>query len=578
MGMPIMPQGTPRERMYPYWYAAVVSISPHSKADHTDRDLVLVPKKGRPVTQCQHCRSERKKRSAHVSCECGEGSDKPHHSKEKCIHLREAEERIKVGVHEDCTDSKHAAHVAAVADEQGCCCPHGGKCTCTLQKRHFDGDGEVTPPHGPAVKPRLETTKSDNSLGAIHHRHHKPVHRKNHLAHECGMPYKMPMPRAKTDHGVSSRAGRSVDSLALDSNMTADSSIFAPQTLVPLDTGRRMSKSEQHSPRVTTVDHYCSVHGLPEFNSIDFSSLGPVQTNQSMLSMPNDVYNITPIEPLSAIGDGSFDPWSTVPSADSATLPDNNPFGVWPTNPDVYGLAQPALTAASSGTQSEVDEIPFVEETSTFGMPSIQEDTNTTFGLGDFTSNQPFGEQNRRSLPANLLKDMTSAAEWPFQFNDAATIQARVDAAQVTAFNYNDDVWEGSNLSSITDMPKRHTHHGLSHVNRPSSRSVGPAAAPSNDAMRALFPEMNFDGSYFDSSGLNQDFGMSGTDADAANTLSQMDFGSTNEGTDFSTEDVDFTSQQWADGSMSIANDNYDSSYDLNQEYSDPGFDLNWSQ
>ncbi|KAI7656840.1 hypothetical protein KC319_g9647, partial [Hortaea werneckii] len=39
-----------------------------SGCNHTDRELTLVPKKGRPVTQCQHCRQERKKRSAHVSC------------------------------------------------------------------------------------------------------------------------------------------------------------------------------------------------------------------------------------------------------------------------------------------------------------------------------------------------------------------------------------------------------------------------------------------------------------------------------------------------------------------------------
>lgn len=46
-----------------------------------DRPLQHINKKGRPVSQCQHCRAMRKSRSAHVKCECGE---KTH----KCIHLR----------------------------------------------------------------------------------------------------------------------------------------------------------------------------------------------------------------------------------------------------------------------------------------------------------------------------------------------------------------------------------------------------------------------------------------------------------------------------------------------------------
>jgi len=46
------------------------------KADRTctctDRKLLPIAKKGRPVSQCNHCRSMRKSRSAHVKCDCGE--------------------------------------------------------------------------------------------------------------------------------------------------------------------------------------------------------------------------------------------------------------------------------------------------------------------------------------------------------------------------------------------------------------------------------------------------------------------------------------------------------------------------
>jgi len=47
-----------------------------------DRPLVHVNKKGRPVSQCQHCRGLRKARSQHVKCECHDKA----HSKDDCPH------------------------------------------------------------------------------------------------------------------------------------------------------------------------------------------------------------------------------------------------------------------------------------------------------------------------------------------------------------------------------------------------------------------------------------------------------------------------------------------------------------
>lgn len=312
-----------------------------------------MPKKGRPVTQCQHCRQERKKRSAHVSCDCGE-AEKPHHSKEKCVHLREAEERAKAGFRDEPAVEKSAAHLAAVAEEQGCCCHHGGHCTCAMLKKDAGRDS-ATPPHGPAVKPRLETTKSDGHITKFTNGHHKPVHRKNHLAHESGMPYKMPMPRAHTLHTVSAKARRSVDSLALDNTMPFNPSAFTPQTSAPFNSERRMSKSEQPSPKLSGTDMAFPPFGNSKLSTMDFSSLGPVQTNYGMPSSATGGFNSSAMEPMSGMTDTSFDPWSALPSGDSASMPNNNPFGVWPSQADITGMSQPALTAASSGTQSEID-------------------------------------------------------------------------------------------------------------------------------------------------------------------------------------------------------------------------------
>ncbi|KAM0746502.1 hypothetical protein T439DRAFT_269137, partial [Meredithblackwellia eburnea MCA 4105] len=41
-----------------------------SKCTHTDRTLVEIKKKGRPVSQCSHCRDLRKSYSVHGKCNC----------------------------------------------------------------------------------------------------------------------------------------------------------------------------------------------------------------------------------------------------------------------------------------------------------------------------------------------------------------------------------------------------------------------------------------------------------------------------------------------------------------------------
>ncbi|KAF1823591.1 copper-fist-domain-containing protein, partial [Dissoconium aciculare CBS 342.82] len=358
-----------------------------SGCNHTDRELTLVPKKGRPVTQCHHCRLERKKRSAHVKCDCGE-TEKVHHPKEKCIHLREAEERAKAGLHEVLNHDKDAGHLVAVAEEQGCCCHHGGKCTCSLLKKETNDMLLDDIPHGPAVqKPRLESTRSDGSITVFANGHHKPVHRKNNAAHETGMPYKMPLSRSTTDHTLPSAARRSVDSLSLNTNLNIPHAPFSMSTNIDSNA----FKSEQHSPTVRETSRSGSLGA--NFSNIDLNALGLVQTNQSVDSIESNAFPM--FDPSSGVD--SQDPWSTFPSSDSLVFPNNNPFGAWATTFDASTLVQPALTAGSSCTQSDIDEIPPTDDMYNFTMPSIAED----FDLNDATADG--NNVNRRSLPPNFF-------------------------------------------------------------------------------------------------------------------------------------------------------------------------------
>jgi len=88
-------------------YACDACVRGHrvSNCHHSDRPLQHINKKGRPVSQCNHCRSARKARSSHVKCDCGEKTS-------KCAHIQPAVD----------------GHTST------CCCNHGGRCSCAGKK------------------------------------------------------------------------------------------------------------------------------------------------------------------------------------------------------------------------------------------------------------------------------------------------------------------------------------------------------------------------------------------------------------------------------------------------------------
>jgi len=540
-----------------------------SGCTHTDRELILVPKKGRPVTQCQHCRQERKKRSAHVKCECGE-AEKPHHPKEKCIHLREAEEKAKAnGFFEDHHDEKDHVHLAAVTEEQGCCCPHGGKCTCALLKKEDDHDG-VSPPHGkPAVqKPRLESHKSESAITVFANGHHKPVHRKNHAAHECGMPYKIPMSKYKQDPNASRIARRSMDNLSLNTqNMAA---IAAAHPLPQFNPARRMSKSEQTSPRLRP-SLFGNYQGMSDnqLATVDFAGLDAVRTNETAQSTTSES-GFQMMEPVSSVADTFFDPWSAFPSGDSQTMPNNNPFGVWPTAHDLSGVNQPALTAASSGTQSEADEIPIMEDVFEPGMPSIQEDPSRN-GLIPDNSNQV----NRRSLPPNFFGNAdfamsafnNSNINWPAQFDVYNNTNDKTKSVDMQQSPMYDNSWQMP-ISQSTQPAPLLSMGGLPISNAPSVPQSSGSATPPDDLMRTLFPEMDFDNDNFGADNAYKQ----ANPTSAPSISSGVDLGA------LSDQDMGFAAQSWTDGSLSVPNDPFTSPYAYPDDFTSQNYSSGWTQ
>ncbi|ELR08097.1 hypothetical protein VC83_01625 [Pseudogymnoascus destructans] len=199
-----------------------------SNCQHADRALQHIAKKGRPVSQCTHCRTLRKSRSAHVKCDCGEKI----HTKAACTHGKE--------------DSKDT-----------CCCGHGGRCACALKKEYLEAVPESESDEGSIPesteirRPRAHTGQSDSTgLTVLANGHHKSSHKHTHMAHKkCGHPYVVPRPHPIQGSTSIGLANRSVDNLPHLSNVEAlHGESHIKDSIVSARQEERKIKSEHGSP------------------------------------------------------------------------------------------------------------------------------------------------------------------------------------------------------------------------------------------------------------------------------------------------------------------------------------------
>lgn len=140
-----------------------------SSCTHTERPLYEIKRKGRPVTQCEHCRNLRKTKQLHVRCECASKGPQPSLAGPARTHSLADETRKGVpgptatfprgfkDVHEEhmAAETLHAlagngpdpdanraarldailnpATFSAIEDVDMCQCMNGGPCTCCTE-------------------------------------------------------------------------------------------------------------------------------------------------------------------------------------------------------------------------------------------------------------------------------------------------------------------------------------------------------------------------------------------------------------------------------------------------------------
>ncbi|KAG9228820.1 hypothetical protein BJ875DRAFT_223174 [Amylocarpus encephaloides] len=339
-----------------------------SNCQHGDRPLQHINKKGRPATQCTHCRSLRKSRASHVRCECG---GEKAHGKGACTSDGDSPDT--------------------------CCCSHGARCTCALKKEHLDPvlESDSDEPPQPVVetnkrRPRALTVQSENSLTSFVNGHHRPVHKHNTMAHKCGLPYTVP--RSQPIHGSSPTglaANRSVDNLPHTNTVDAlHSDSHIKDSIVSAQQEQRMVKSEHGSPVVSPASN------LDQWNSM----LPPLDlTHISSEYVPSlDAFSSLPDhdQPLFSAGLGttSID-WSHYDGLDFNNG-DNFAASSYSQAPSFTGFDfsstdQPALTTTS--TSGEISE---VEDFGSLGEPMAPPPSminNTKYG-SDFDTSDFGGE------------------------------------------------------------------------------------------------------------------------------------------------------------------------------------------
>lgn len=321
-----------------------------------DRPLTHINKKGRPVSQCTHCRGLRKSRAAHVKCDCGEKS----HTKGECIFAERTDSKSELSVDDTVSVSDQYA-----VDQYSCCCTHGARCTCALKRDYLDPVPEMDPPgSSPSSssirKPGLTTTRSENSVMVFSNGHHKPAHKHNDMAHKCGAPYKIP--RSHTVHGHTDIAQRSMDSLPLITSADgAPSQIH--DSIISAQGDVRLSKSEHGSPRPKPGSNFERLNSslppldlpLPAFDN---------RTGQQSIRL-NGTTGFDGYYSPSDFESMTFSAGLSMPPVDWSAfdLPLDTAFSASYSQPPSYAsldhsnIGQSGLTTSSSGEISEVEDL-----------------------------------------------------------------------------------------------------------------------------------------------------------------------------------------------------------------------------
>ncbi|OJD14172.1 hypothetical protein AJ78_05459 [Emergomyces pasteurianus Ep9510] len=269
-----------------------------SNCQHADRPLSHINKKGRPVSQCPHCRGLRKARTTHTKCDCGE---KPH-TKAEC-------------------PSKEPGDNQA-GNRKLCCCSHGTRCTCAAKRdSNLETVPELGPPRSGAAsqlsqsRPHVAAINADDVLPGF-----SPRYSKNRTsdASKRGVPYAIP--RSNTVHVSSGLARRSADHLPLPEADVGQNETLVVDSITNAPHPVRRVRSEHGSPANTPFPGIENMsHGIPHLDI----SLAPFDSNN----------------PASGLFDSQDQNIDQFYSPETEAFPETPNFNVPPVDWSTFGLS-----------------------------------------------------------------------------------------------------------------------------------------------------------------------------------------------------------------------------------------------
>lgn len=400
-----------------------------SNCQHSDRPLQHIQKKGRPVSQCTHCRTLRKSRSAHVKCDCGEKS----HTKGTCSHSKESDSKADI-----------------------CCCSHGGRCACALKKEHLDpvpesdsdeGSGSLSTPPVDIRRPRAHIAQSEGSgLTVFNNGHHKPAQKHNQMAHKCGLPYVVP--RANSIHG--GMANRSVDNLPHTNTIDAlHSESQIKDSIVSAQQEQRKVKSEHNSPLMGVASNLENLNGqLPPLDLTNLDSMDGFTFPVSMDGLPNMTDIDQPIF-SAGLSAASID-WSHYDGLEFNENFTTSELGQAPSFSgfDFSSIDQPALTTTStSGEISEVEDFASFKE-----LGQVHHTMGTLQYGSDFDTSDPGDNEGYRLSTASSYMALPQAQILTNNENETLDIDKFLDGLAASTSNASDgDMQHGLPITSAFD-------------------------------------------------------------------------------------------------------------------------------
>ncbi|KAE9985144.1 hypothetical protein EG327_004812 [Venturia inaequalis] len=420
----------------------------------------MIAPKGRPVKQCEHCRSARKDKSHHAKCDCGS---------KKLKDVPESDPTM---------------------ESIDCCCHKGAECLCGIKSEMADRRQETilrrrTMPV--KSKPCLSSSNSDQSLPRLNGPKHKPVH--NTHGQALMTPYPKPSRSARPNsiHNPPYARGfadssdgdipRSVDDMTLLStsnktygaNYTAQLSADSIHNYTELDYNPFLFGSEDGSASV--LSRTTSAEALSVATGWFDSSLTTVTEVPDFPTSPNHLYfdNETDWNIPSATTD-FFSP-SDLPLVSQA--PDS--IQTISLSGESNYQSAPPLTASSSGAQSESGE-PLDS-----GRPDIF--PNFWSGTVDVRDSYPLAGAVDYGFPQSLPAYDSGLKQKPKPIRHRQTYSSGSNSRH--AHHLSDQTTVPDNVSSLAGVNIGHLQN-LAYSDHSANQSASPEYPPADGDFGAI--------------------------------------------------------------------------------------------